>query len=207
MMELKRYKNIVLILLIALLASLLFYIKIARLSSASRAASINERISAINLEEQLRNIENQNDVIDDNRLNIRGPLAELQKYKVPDNYRQLMVEKNIFNLEKKEELVETEVEELPVKEPENENNDDFPAVIEEPVEEIQLIPEVPNPFYLHAVSINVFDQRAIIVNKNSAMTYLIKPGDIVDGYLVKKIDYQQVIMEKDGKEIVVVFRN
>ena len=39
------------------------------------------------------------------------------------------------------------------------------------------------------------------------MTYLIKPGDIVDGYLVKKIDYQQVIMEKDGKEIVVVFRN
>src|SRR5690554_4451645 len=116
MMELKRYKNIVLILLIALLASLLLYIKIARLSSSSRAASINERISAINLEEQMRNIEYQNDVIDDNPLNIRGPLAELQKYKVPDNYRQLMVEKNIFNLEKKEELVETEVEELPVKE-------------------------------------------------------------------------------------------
>ena len=59
--------------------------------------------------------------------------------------------------------METEVEELPVKEPENENNDDFPAVIEEPVEVIQLIPEVPNPFYLHAVSINVLIRGPLLL--------------------------------------------
>lgn len=206
-MELKRYKNIVLFLLIILLASLLYYINLAQFSSSSRAAPLSENISIIDIGEQYKGLEKQNDSAKDYQLNINRPLTELQRYSIPENYQQLLVEKNIFNLIKKEELTVREVEELPVREPETGDNDDYPVQVE-PIQAIEeRVPEVPNPFYLHAVSINFFDQRAIIVNSNNSMTYLIKPGDIVDGYLVKEIDFQQVIMEKEGQEIVVVFRN
>ena len=206
-MELKRYKNIVLFLLIILLASLLYYINLAQFSSSSRAAPLSENISIIDIGEQYKGLEKQNDSAEDYQLDINRPLTELQRYSIPENYQQLLVEKNIFNLIKKEELTVREVEELPVREPETGDNDDYPVQVE-PIQAIEeRVPEVPNPFYLHAVSINFFDQRAIIVNSNNSMTYLIKPGDIVDGYLVKEIDFQQVIMEKEGQEIVVVFRN
>lgn|SRR5690554_6799271 len=206
-MELKRYKNIVLFLLIILLASLLYYINLAQFSSSSRAAPLSENISIIDIGEQYKGLEKQNDSAKDYQLDINRPLTELQRYSIPENYQQLLVEKNIFNLIKKEELTVREVEELPVREPETGDNDDYPVQVE-PIQAIEeRVPEVPNPFYLHAVSINFFDQRAIIVNSNNSMTYLIKPGDIVDGYLVKEIDFQQVIMEKEGQEIVVVFRN
>ncbi len=71
----------------------------------------------------------------------------------------------------------------------------------------EIIEPLANPFYLQAVSINEKDKMAIIVNRNNSKSYLIKPGQEIEDYIIKRIDYKKIVMEKDSQEIHVVFQN
>ncbi|MFP4017418.1 MAG: hypothetical protein ACLFUI_10350 [Halanaerobiales bacterium] len=65
---------------------------------------------------------------------------------------------------------------------------------------------VPNPFYLQGVSLKENDRMAIVLNQNTYQSHLIRVGQTIDGYLVKSIDQNSVIMEKTEQEIIVYFQ-
>lgn len=210
-MEMKRYKNIVFILLIILLFSSFYSMIIIQPPSDSWAASISSEVSMEDSIELQRNAV-QNSSSKNSEFDRMKLLSEIQKHRPEEDYQQLIIEKNIFNLtnkKKQEEIIAPESQETAqakeIKE-DTLNRQKGQSKKDKPTDEMKNF-QVPNPFYLLGTSINSFDKMAVIVNYNTSMTYLIKPGDIIDNYLVKTVDYRQVIMEKNAQEIVVVFQN
>lgn len=203
-MEMKRYRNIVLILLVVFLITLLFYIILLQPSSESWAATVS-----IDHLSQFKNQEGEISADSNFELKKTMILEELKEDILVDDYQELIVGRNIFNLVK-EEFEDREIEEDNdelIEEGQEKEKEEESNRLEKNLETNKLKDlELSNPFYLLASSINRIDKMAIIYNKNNYMTYIIKPGDNIDGYLVTKIDYTKVVMEKDGQEILVFFQ-
>ncbi|MFW6238533.1 MAG: hypothetical protein ACOC5A_04815 [Halanaerobiales bacterium] len=98
---------------------------------------------------------------------------------------------------------EEEVEEDPESEPRPQPSDRNQEGEEEKDSEVQ---ELPNPFQLRAVSDHETEGRAIIYYSEAKQTYIIKPGDEVEGYKVTKITSDVVTMQKEGQQIQVKFK-
>ncbi len=66
---------------------------------------------------------------------------------------------------------------------------------------------LPNPFTLLAVSVKEASPRAIIINKDNGVTYIVKPGGIIEGYQVREIKKDRVVLSRDKGQITVNFRD
>jgi hypothetical protein len=67
------------------------------------------------------------------------------------------------------------------------------------------IKPLSNPFILLAVSAKETSPRAIILNKDTGLTYIIKPADIIEGYQVVGITQDKAILSRDEQQITVHF--
>lgn len=204
-MESGKYRTILIVSSLFLLVSIcLFYLIQIDKKNAIIPVSVESYSSFINIEGFKKEIEGLDVVFVENN--------EFD-YRIDDNFKEIIANRNIFGLrkkveeEKKETINEVKVEERSKEEKTISALDEerFLNVNDKKTRNETLV-ELTNPFYLQGVSINLYDKMAIIINKNNFKTYLIKPGMIIDGYLVKSISFDEIVMEKDGQKISVEFR-
>lgn len=172
------------------------------------------------LEEIAREVEKEIDPekgIEDNKRTLYNP------EKLAKNHQQTIIEKNIFAIkEAGEEVIEEQSNE---KEEEKEEADLRKEEVESRKEEIsqpvdkrieieenkekeekQPVEDIRNPFNLQAVSLNQEKKMSVIFNQDTSQTHLIRVEDEIEGYLVKEIRAEEIIMEKDNQEIRVEFQ-
>ncbi|MFP4662091.1 MAG: hypothetical protein ACLFPF_07870 [Halanaerobiales bacterium] len=87
---------------------------------------------------------------------------------------------------------------------EEESNQEIDSELDDRLNYMDQVESVP--FYLQGVSLKENDRMAIIISQNNHQSYLIRVGQTIDGYLVKSIDENSVIMEKSDQEFVVHFK-
>lgn len=207
MMETGKQKFVLGIIVLLLLASILvfFYFLQMRKNMIS-PVSAEPSVSFIDITD----LKNEIDSID------QGKVEDIvvSKYKFDENFKDMIANRNIFELIEKiedgEEIQEDDIEEIIVDDFRETNKEEGDYFLEEEFYDFEEynteFHEEPNPFYLQGVSINQYDRMAIIINKYNSVTYLIKPGITVDGYYVESIDLNEIILEKDGQKLFVGYR-
>lgn len=73
------------------------------------------------------------------------------------------------------------------------------------IDEVKYIPEPP--FILLAVSDQRDNSRGIVANETTGFTYIVKEGQRIDGYLVKRIKDNEITVSKGGQDFFINFQN
>ncbi|MFW6238655.1 MAG: hypothetical protein ACOC5A_05435 [Halanaerobiales bacterium] len=127
--------------------------------------------------------------------------SELELRVSEDNLQEIV--KNSFFASRPEDEVENEEPEAP--EPEPQPRPEPEKEPEDEEEEPEDKKELANPFQLQAVSDHVSEKRAIIYHSEENKTYIVKPGDKIDGYKIVEVKKTIVSLEKDGQQIKIEF--